>query len=103
MFSSSSGFGSSYEVLFPAGSQILSNKIRSECLKHFSTLQANLGGTELYPPLQYVYNIQPVKGRTRQILLLTGMWVYWCCSSYSHCFYRWRGQQYHRMYSVSCC
>ena len=42
-----------------------------EAIKHAQEMQADLGGTELLSPLQYIFGIKPRSGYARQIFVLT--------------------------------
>jgi Ca-activated chloride channel family protein len=48
------GFGSSYEALFTRSKEN-NKKTVDKALKHIRNLQADLGGTELLSPLQFIY------------------------------------------------
>lgn len=63
------GFGSSYQSLFPESRPC--DSVRKQCIEHCQSVQADLGGTEILQPLQFVY--RQSSSRARQILLITGM------------------------------
>ena len=64
------GFGSSYEKLFPKSVPYTQENL-DKAVGHVEHLQANLGGTELYPPLEYIFK-QPLDPHlTRQVFVLT--------------------------------
>ncbi|KAI6655187.1 Von Willebrand factor A domain-containing protein 5A-like [Oopsacas minuta] len=65
------GFGTSYVSLFPGGSVEYTQVNLDKAVKHVSTLTANLGGTEILQPLQYVFSKKSIPGLTRQLFLLT--------------------------------
>ena len=64
------GFGSSYEKLFPR-SVVYNEKHSEQAMKHTQSMTANLGGTELLPPLEYIFGSPCLKGFTRQVFVLT--------------------------------
>jgi Vault protein inter-alpha-trypsin domain/von Willebrand factor type A domain len=64
------GFGSRYEALFPAN-RAYDEASLAEASAHVAALQANLGGTEILPALEFVLK-QPRRGELlRQIVVLT--------------------------------
>ena len=64
------GFGSSYRSLFQ-NTVPYDQKHLEEAVKHAQEMQADLGGTELLSPLQYIFGIEPRSGYARQIFVLT--------------------------------
>ncbi|XP_028392751.1 von Willebrand factor A domain-containing protein 5A-like isoform X2 [Dendronephthya gigantea] len=64
------GFGSQYEKLFPE-SVPYDQKNLEKAVQHAENLQADLGGTELFDPLKYIYSHDPMKGLPRQVFVLT--------------------------------
>ena len=64
------GFGSSYEKLFPR-SVVYNEKHLEQAMKHTQSMTANLGGTELLPPLKYIFGSSCLKGFSRQVFVLT--------------------------------
>ena len=64
------GFGSSYKTLFhetvPYDEQHL-----EKAIKHAQQMEADLGGTELLTPLQYIFGVKPRSGYSRQVFVLT--------------------------------
>ena len=64
------GFGSSFESLFPA-SVLYNEETLAKATAHAQSLAANLGGTEVLPPLREIFRQPEIKGITRQIFLLT--------------------------------
>ena len=64
------GFGSSYEHLFPNSVPYNQNNL-DKAMKHAQKLQADLGGTELLRPLQFVFDEKPLSGLPRQVFVLT--------------------------------
>ncbi|CAH1271049.1 VWA5A [Branchiostoma lanceolatum] len=64
------GFGSSHQSLFK-GSQQYDNKSLKTACKALGKMEADLGGTEILQPLQYVYKQPPIAGHPRQLFLLT--------------------------------
>ncbi|KAJ5073666.1 von willebrand factor a domain-containing protein 5a [Anaeramoeba ignava] len=69
------GFGSNYETLFPTSVKY-SQESLEKALSHAKNMRANLGGTELLRPLQYIFSNQPMEGYARQVFLLTDGEVY---------------------------
>ena len=65
------GFGSSYEKLFPAVSVPYSQETLDKATRHAQGMQANLGGTELLQPLEYIFREKTTSGLPRQIFVLT--------------------------------
>ncbi|XP_078604302.1 von Willebrand factor A domain-containing protein 5A-like isoform X2 [Branchiostoma floridae x Branchiostoma japonicum] len=64
------GFGSRHESLFK-GSEKYDNKSLKTACKALGKMEADLGGTEILQPLQYVYKQPPIAGHPRQLFLLT--------------------------------
>lgn len=64
------GFGNSYEKLFPSPVQLKGEHFHA-ALAHARTLEANLGGTELAGPLEYVLSRELKDGFHRRVLVLT--------------------------------
>lgn len=64
------GFGNSYEKLFPSPVQLGGEHFHA-ALAHARTLEANLGGTELARPLEYVLSRELKDGFHRRVLVLT--------------------------------
>lgn len=64
------GFGSSYEKFFPQSKRYDDETLRM-ATQHISQITANLGGTEIYQPLDYLFKLQKIPGYTRQIFVLT--------------------------------
>ena len=65
------GFGSSYEKLFPAVSVPYSQESLDKATRHAQRMQADLGGTELLRPLEYIFGEKTTSGLPRQIFVLT--------------------------------
>ena len=65
------GFGSSYEKLFPAVSVPYSQETLDKATRHAQRMQADLGGTELLRPLEYIFGEKTSSGLPRQIFVLT--------------------------------
>jgi Ca-activated chloride channel family protein len=63
-------FGSAFETLFPE-SRLYDDQSMAEAASFVSTLDADMGGTELLPALQFVLQQAPVAGLARQVLVLT--------------------------------
>ncbi|XP_078686407.1 von Willebrand factor A domain-containing protein 5A-like isoform X3 [Branchiostoma floridae x Branchiostoma belcheri] len=64
------GFGSSYKTLFN-NSQKYDNKSLKTACKALKEMEADLGGTEILQPLQFVYKQPAIEGHPRQLFLLT--------------------------------
>ncbi|KAL9954878.1 hypothetical protein ACROYT_G042463 [Oculina patagonica] len=64
------GFGSSYTTLFKK-SKLYNDENLKEATKLAETMQADLGGTEILRPLEWVFSQPLVKGHPRQLFLLT--------------------------------
>ena len=64
------GFGSRYEKLFPESVPYTQENL-DKAVGHVERLQADLGGTELYPPLEYIFKQQLNPHLTRQVFVLT--------------------------------
>ena len=66
-------FGSNYDILFK--NEILTTTYNESTAKEAERLsrsmKANFGGTELLEPLKYLKDHPPIKGRSRQVFLLT--------------------------------
>ena len=65
------GFGSRYEKLFPAVSVPYTQETLDKATQHAQGMQANLGGTELLQPLEYIFREKTTSGLPRQIFVLT--------------------------------
>ena len=65
------GFGSRYEQLFPEVSVPYSQSTLDKAVAHLTGLQANLGGTELLSPLDFIFKSKPQGGLSRQVFVLT--------------------------------
>ena len=64
------GFGSRFVSLFST-SVPYNQKNLEKAIDHAQSLKADLGGTEILPPLRDIYKKDPIKDFTRQIFLLT--------------------------------
>ena len=64
------GFGSNFEKLFNS-SQKYSQAMLDKAAGHVSEMSANLGGTEILRPLQWIFQTQQFPGYKRNIFLLT--------------------------------
>lgn len=64
------GFGSSYRTLFKK-SKLYNDENLKEATQLAETMQADLGGTEILAPLEWVFSQPLVKGHPRQLFLLT--------------------------------
>ena len=65
------GFGSRYEKLFSAVSVPYTQESLDKATRHAREMQANLGGTELLQPLEYIFREKSTSGLPRQIFVLT--------------------------------
>ena len=64
------GFGSLFEMLFPESVPYNQSNL-DKAIAHTEELKADLGGTHLYSPLEYIFS-QPLKTHlTRQVFVLT--------------------------------
>ena len=64
------GFGSRFEKLFPESVPYNQSNL-DKAITHTEELKADLGGTRLYSPLEYIFS-QPLKTHlTRQVFILT--------------------------------
>ena len=64
------GFGSIFTPLYQQ-SKKYSQETLNEATLHINGISANLGGTELMKPLQYIYSTQLIEGYSRNIFILT--------------------------------
>ncbi|CAL4145476.1 unnamed protein product, partial [Meganyctiphanes norvegica] len=64
-------FGNRHEVLFPEGSKEYTEESLSRAMQLQEEMDADMGGTEILRPLQYLYGQKPRKGYARQLILLT--------------------------------
>ena len=64
------GFGSSYSKLFP-DTVPYDEQHLEKAIKHAQEMEADLGGTELLTPLQYIFGTKPRSGYSRQVFVLT--------------------------------
>ena len=64
------GFGSSYEKLFPESVPYNQENLE-KAERHTESLQANLGGTEIFDPLKDIFGVTQMKGLPRQVFVLT--------------------------------
>ncbi|OQV25282.1 von Willebrand factor A domain-containing protein 5A [Hypsibius exemplaris] len=63
-------FGSNFEVLFPT-SKLYGPDTFANAKRYADQTTANLGGTEILPPLQHIFSTPPVAGFARQLFILT--------------------------------
>merc|ERR1719450_166326 len=63
-------FGSSFRTLFP-DSRALTDESLAEAKSLVMKIDANLGGTEIYSPLNFIFKLPKVVGKPRQIFVLT--------------------------------
>jgi len=64
------GFGSRYEKFMDQSRKYNDETLR-QATKHIAGITANLGGTEIYTPLKYVFDLRPIPGYSRQVFVLT--------------------------------
>ncbi|XP_066948726.1 von Willebrand factor A domain-containing protein 5A-like isoform X5 [Macrobrachium rosenbergii] len=64
-------FGSTYSLLFSDGSQEYTEETLKKALGLHSTIEADMGGTEILQPIKQIYSTPPKPGYARQIILLT--------------------------------
>ena len=64
------GFGSSYRKLFP-DSVPYDEQHLDKAISHAQSMEADLGGTELLSPLEYIFGVKCLTGYSRQIFVLT--------------------------------
>ncbi|XP_066948769.1 von Willebrand factor A domain-containing protein 5A-like isoform X13 [Macrobrachium rosenbergii] len=64
-------FGSTHSLLFPGGSQEYTEETLKKALELHSTIEADMGGTEILQPIKQIYSTPPKPGYARQIILLT--------------------------------
>ena len=65
------GFGSRYEWLFSEVSVLYSQETLDKAMAHLQDLQADLGGTQLLPPLQDIFSKKANRHFSRQVFVLT--------------------------------
>ena len=64
------GFGSSYESLFQESAPY-DQKHLDQASAHTESIQADMGGTNLLPPLQEIFKMPSIKGLPKQVFVLT--------------------------------
>ena len=64
------GFGSFYKSLFPSSVPYTQQNLDT-ATQHAQELEADLGGTELLPPLKRIFQQPPLAGWDRQMFILT--------------------------------
>jgi hypothetical protein len=67
-------FGSDYEILFndiTLMTSVYGERTAKQAENLARTMEADLGGTELLAPLQYLKDHPPASGRSRQVFILT--------------------------------
>ena len=64
------GFGSSYQKLFPNSVPYGEDHLE-KAIKHAQNMDADLGGTELLPPLKHIFGMPCHSGYSRQVFVLT--------------------------------
>ena len=65
------GFGSTYKKLFQKTSVAYTDKTLDKATEHAQSMDADLGGTELLPPLELIFQEKPTAGLPRQVFVLT--------------------------------
>jgi von Willebrand factor A domain-containing protein 5 len=63
-------FGSSYEPMFPQSEQY-NNDRRDFALREIDKFESDLGGTDLFEPIEYILAIPPEASYPRSVFLLT--------------------------------
>ena len=64
-------FGSRFSSLFENGSKKYDDFTLAEAKSHTNQMTANFGGTEVYRPLEAIFNEKSIPGYAKQIFLLT--------------------------------
>ncbi|KAL5473286.1 hypothetical protein EMCRGX_G027753 [Ephydatia muelleri] len=64
------GFGDNYESLFPSSVPYNQENL-DRAIQHAECVEADLGGTELLPPLQFIFRQRLLEGLPRQVFVLT--------------------------------
>ena len=64
------GFGTDFSFLFKE-SQLAKGESLKKAIKHANGIEANLGGTDILPPLQHIYQQKLIPGTPRNIFVLT--------------------------------
>ena len=64
------GFGSDYHALFQKSQEARGASLK-KAIAHTSKLAANLGGTDILPPLEYIYQQKHIPGTPRNVFVLT--------------------------------
>ncbi|KAL5473250.1 hypothetical protein EMCRGX_G027707 [Ephydatia muelleri] len=64
------GFGSNYESLFPSSVPYNQENL-DRAIQHAEHVEADLGGTELLPPLRFIFGQRLLEGLPRQVFVLT--------------------------------
>ncbi|KAL3888729.1 hypothetical protein ACJMK2_001092 [Sinanodonta woodiana] len=70
------GFGSSFASLFPEGSRIYNEENLKKAEKLQRLTEADMGGTEILRPMEYVFKQKLIENYPRQLFLLTDGEVY---------------------------
>ena len=65
------GFGTKFKFLFPEGSRLYDAENLRKATEYASQIKADMGGTEMLPPLVEIYPLSQLSGLSRQIILLT--------------------------------
>lgn len=64
-------FGNNHKALFTDGSREYNEESLSRAMQLHQEMKADMGGTEILRPLQYLYSQEPKRGYARQLILLT--------------------------------
>eukprot|EP00731_Ephydatia_muelleri_P029233 Em0020g877a len=64
------GFGSNYRSLFPSSVPYNQENL-DRAIQHAERVEADLGGTELLPPLRFIFGQRLLEGLPRQVFVLT--------------------------------
>ena len=64
------GFGSNYSTLFPKSVPTTPENLQ-KAFQHCKSMDADLGGTEILGPLEYLVKTEPTSGYSRQLFVFT--------------------------------
>ena len=65
------GFGTMYRLLFSKGSKRYDSDSLAEATSYASKMIADMGGTDVLSPLEYIFRMSLIHGLSRQVVLLT--------------------------------
>lgn len=69
-------YGNDYELMFELGSVDFVDENISKCYQQLEDFSADMGGTNILEPLEYILNTEKFKGLNRNIFLITDGCVY---------------------------